>query len=75
MFENWIRLAKIYRRQFRSVGAGGSVIKELQEEFSVKINIDREPDDVSFLTLKFRPRFLTYFSTGWQQERRSHWQR
>jgi polyribonucleotide nucleotidyltransferase len=31
----------------RIVGPGGSVIKELQEEFSVKINLDREVDDVS----------------------------
>jgi polyribonucleotide nucleotidyltransferase len=31
----------------RIVGPGGSVIKELQEEFKVKINLDREVDDVS----------------------------
>lgn len=31
----------------RIVGAGGAVIQELQTEFEVKINIEREPDDVS----------------------------
>jgi hypothetical protein len=31
----------------RIVGPGGSVIKELQDEFNVKINLDREVDDVS----------------------------
>ena len=35
----------------RIVGAGGAVIQELQAEYEVKINIDREPDDVSYIDL------------------------
>lgn len=30
----------------RIVGSGGSVIQELQSEYNVKINIDREADEV-----------------------------
>jgi polyribonucleotide nucleotidyltransferase len=56
----------------RIVGKGGETIKSIQDDYSVKVNIDKEEDDVSDIKLKETSSKLIKNSfSGWHEESRN----